>query len=157
MKILKKILLITIFTGIVSFILFFYFGIKDTTMGGWAPPDTSLKLNNHENNWVVTIEKKYQGTFDYIGLDNQFTEDSIIYIILNCHNKDIFEKNHIVDKEKFTKELCENFFSNSDFRRPQDYIYFSYTYIKEKNEKQTISLEFLYYKNLDSIVKKDEF
>ncbi len=152
----KKIKILFIIFSLISITYFIYYinNIINTTIG-WAPPDVSFKLSFKENNWVKKIEKKYDSTFDYIGLDNQFTEDSIIHIILNCHYNAIFEKNKIVDKEKFTKELCKDFFSNSDFKRPQNYISFLYTYIEE-NKKHTISSEYFYYKNLDSIIKTNE-
>jgi hypothetical protein len=86
-------------------------------------------------------------------LDNGYEEDSIIYITLNCHKRSILENNHVIDIETFTKELCKNFLSNSDNSRTQKYIKFSYYQLVEKNKKNTMLLDFFYFKNLDSIVK----
>ena len=152
MKISKKIIT-TLIVGFFSVVLFFYFAMSGSTWGGWSPPYTSLKLNKKEIKWLENFENKYQSTFDFIGLDKGYKEDSIIYIILNCHNKSILENNHVIDKEKFTKELCNKFFANSDKNRTQNYIKFSYHHLKEKNEKLPKSFDFLYFKNLDTLVK----
>jgi hypothetical protein len=144
---LFKIIITTLIVGFFSSLLFLYCTSSDTNWGGWTPPDASLKLNKKEIKWVKNFENKYQSTFDYIGLDNGYMEDSIIYITLNCHNRSIFENNKIIDKEIFTKELCKKFLSNSDNSRTQKYIKFSYHHLKEKNKKNPISLDFLYFKN----------
>jgi hypothetical protein len=77
----------------------------------------------------------------------------IIYMNLNCHYKSILENHQIKDKEKFTKDLCEKFLSNSGNKHTQNYIMFSYYDLKEKNEKYPINIDFLYNKNLGSIVR----
>ena len=150
---ISKIIITTLIVGFFSALLFFYFALSGSTWGGWSPPDTSLKLNKKEIKWFKNFENKYQSTFDFIGLDKGYTEDSIIYIILNCHNKSILENNQLIDKEKFTKELCKKFFTNSDKNRTQKYIKFSYHHLKEKNEKIPKSYDFFYFKNLDTLVK----
>jgi len=148
---ISKIIITTLIVGFFSVLLFFYFAMSDSISGGWSPPDTSLKLNKKEIKWLENFENKYQSTFDFIGLDKGYKEDSIIYIILNCHNKSILENKHVIDK--FTKELCNKFFANSDKNRTQKYIKFSYHHLKEKNEKNPKSFDFLYFKNLDTLVK----
>jgi hypothetical protein len=150
---LFKIKITLLIVGFFSVLLFFYFAFIDTTWGGWTLPDASLKLNKKEMKWVKNFENKYQSTFEYIGLDNGYMEDSIIYITLNCHSRSILENNKIIYKEIFTKELCKKFLSNSDKSRTQKYIKFSYHNLKEKNKKNPISLNFIYFKNLDRIVK----
>ena len=147
---LKISLLIVVFCSV---LLFFYFAFNDTTWGGWSPPDISLKLNKKETKWVENFEKKYKGTYDYIGLDKEFTEDSIIYLNFNCHNRSIFENNQVTDKETFTKEVCKKFLSNSKTTRTQKYVKFSYYNFREKNKKHRITLDFLYCKDLDRIEK----
>jgi hypothetical protein len=146
-------IIILIIVGFFSILIFFYAAFSGTTWGGWTPPDVSLKLNDNESKWVENIENKYEVIFDYIGLDNGYTEDSIIYITLNCNNKSTLDKNKITNKEKFVKELCKQFFHISENKRTQNYIKFSFDNLKVKNEFNPVNTDFLFYKKLDSIVK----
>jgi hypothetical protein len=152
MKIILK-----IFVGLISLfiivLLIVQFTFKDTVWGGWTPPDTSLKLNAGELKWVEKFQNDSGGTIDFIGLNDDFTEDSIIYIDLNCHHQAIFENMNIKDKFAFTKAQCKAYYFDTDNRRTQNYIQFSYLHLKEKNDKHAQTLSFLYDKTLDSIMK----
>ena len=143
MKPLKTIAIILIIVSLVT-LMFFFFAFKGTTWGGWTPPDASLQLNTKEKRWAENIEKEYKGTFDYIGLDDEYAEDSIIHITFNCLNKPIFEINQITDKEQFTKKLCKNFLYHCENKRSQNYIKFSYDNLKVSNEQYPDKLVFLY-------------
>lgn len=141
----------------ISVLIFFYNAFSGTTWGGWTPPDVSLKLSDNEKIWVENIENKYKVYFDYIGLDNGYTEDSIIYISLNCNNKSMFKNNQITDTVEFTKELCEQFYGISEYQWDQNYIMFSYYNLKNKNKYYPTKISFLFYKKSNSIVKIEWF
>lgn len=90
--------------------------------------------------------------FDYIGLDNGYTEDSIIYMNLYLTKKSKLEENISKDREIFTKEICKSFLNSSTKVRPQNYVKFTYYYIKFKDEKYH-DVSYLYSKYKDSLVK----
>jgi hypothetical protein len=54
---LFKIIIITVIVGLFSVLIFFYYAFRDTTWGGWTPPDVSLNLNNKEKNGLKILRK----------------------------------------------------------------------------------------------------
>lgn len=147
-----KIFGIIILTGIIVVFAFFYFAFSSTTWGGWTPPDASLELNSEENIWVQNFEKRNKCHFDYIGLDNGYTEDSIIYMNLYLTKKSNLEENISKDGEIFTKEVCQSFLNSSTKARTQNYVKLTYYTNKFKDEKYH-KVSYLYSKYKDSIVK----
>jgi hypothetical protein len=142
-----------ILSAIIIVYVFFINAFSGTTWGGWTPPDVSLQLNLNERNWVDDFEKKNDCKFNYIGLDNGYTEDSIIYMNLYCNNDSKLGKKIIKDGELLTKEFGRSFLSCSDKNRSQIYIQFSYDNVKIEGKKYPVNLKYLYYKNSDSVAK----
>ena len=144
---------ILILLGLLFAFIFIYNAFSGTTWGGWKPPDRSLELNSKEKIWVAQFEKKNDCTFNYIGLESGFMEDSIIYLYLYCKNKSKIGQKIHSDGEMFTQQLCKSFLSCSINKRPEKYITFSYHNLKIKDKRYPVEYQYLYYVNSDSIIK----
>lgn len=137
-----KIFKIVLLFAIIFVFTVLYIELGNTTWGGWKPPDASLVLNSKEHNWVTNTERKYNSKFNYIGLDDAFQEDSIIYMNINYTNSSYFATLDSLSIQSLTKQLCQSFLDCNN-KRIQKYIKFSHNY----------RLDYLYHKSSDSIVK----
>lgn len=151
--IMTKITGILILAGIVSIIVYYYSAFSGTTWGGWEPPDVSLDLNSKERELVRDFEKKNQCSFDYIGLDRDYTEDSIIHMNLYCKENSELGKNIYSVGEKITMNYCNSFLSSSNSKRPQKYIQITFYKILIEGEQYPVTFKYLYSKISDSLVK----
>lgn len=148
-----KIFGITILTGILIVLAFVYFGFSGTTWGGWTPQDASLELNSNEEKWVVDFEKTNDCDFKYIGLDDSYNEDTVIYMNLYCKNNSDIGQKIIKEGEIITREYCKSFLACTNNLRPQKYIQFSYKNIKIEDRRYPVTFRYLYTKVSDYIVK----
>lgn len=139
--------------GIMVIFLLYIFAFRDTTWGGWSPESASLTLDSKEQRWVDNFEKENICKITYIGLDDTFMEDSIIYVNLSCNTNSKLGQKIANEGIKVLKEHCKTFSSSSIKTRSQRYIQFSYQDIKLKENKQALNLKCLYYKDLDSVIK----
>ena len=90
----KKILIILIITLLLSVVIFY---INLASSFSYQPPSTELELSPKEINWKKRIEQKYDCKFEFIGLDNSFMEDSIIYMRIYCNENSTLNK--LLDEE----------------------------------------------------------
>ena len=133
-----KILLLIILVGLIYTIIYFYFAFKNTTWGGWKPPSTELQLNQRELTWKKQVRDNYDCEVDFIGLDNGYTEDSIIYINIIYRDNLKLQKILYDSIESFTSKLSNSFIVNT--KRKKKYLKFTYDHIHNFN--------------LDTVIKK---
>lgn len=135
------------------FFVFYFFAFREITWGGWSPDSVALKLDSKEQKWVDDFQKINDCKIDYIGLDNAFMEDSIIYLVLFCNKNSSLSQKILNQGDVLVKEQCKSFLLSSTTKRPQRYIEFSYQYVKTKEKKNFLNLKYLYDRDLDSVIK----
>jgi hypothetical protein len=147
---LSLIISIVFFVIIVSFI-FLYISFSNTTWGGWKPPSTELELSNQEINWKNKIEQKYDCKFEFIGLDDAFMEDSIIYMRIYCNENSNLNKLLDEDLNQISSQFSKSFLKISQDRPDQKYIQYTFENVFDiKND--TLKRHPLKVKSLFSII-----
>lgn len=123
-----KILFIILLIGTISILIFFHVALSGTTWGGWTPPSTEFELTKKELDWKNKIEKNYDCKIDFIGLDSDFQEDSIIYINVIYKDNSNLRKILNLDIENVTKKLSTSFINSNKKKRHQSQILIKYIY-----------------------------
>ena len=135
--------------GIVLFVLvaYYYYMFSKTSWGGWRPPSAALKLTHLEEKWLEKNNAYYNCEIEYIGLDDSYREDSVIYINIlysNTNNSLLFRKLNS-NIESITKSISESFLTSSLNKRKQKYIYI--TYEKQNFEKEILDNTISFYRS----------
>lgn len=127
MKNIKVILL----TGIVAAVILAAYILLSNmgAMYGWKPPSTELELNDRESSWRKAVEENYQCKIEFIGLDNGFREDSILYITLEYKDNSKLHGDLNEEIESITQKIAASFIASSKIKRKQSYIQIAYSYI----------------------------
>ena len=139
--------IVGIIAGLVLF-GFIYWMIQLGIAFGWKPESTELKLSEREINWKTTIEKKYECKFNFIGLDKNYMEDSVIYMDLTIYKSSQFQNQNIDSLARFATKLSKSFLYKSERRKKQSCIRVTFNDIRliqntDKPQKTT-SKYFLY-------------
>lgn len=141
MHICKKINLnirILKFTGfgililLITLIISWYIGISKTSWGGWTPPDASLKLNPKEQKWKEKIEKTFNCVITYIGLDDSYREDSIIYLTITYRENSILKTKLNTQIKDIGASIAKTFHQIK--KRKQQYFSICFTYKHNYNQ-----------------------
>lgn len=119
----KRILIILIISVLIAF---FYYCIMLGSAFSFRPPSTELELSNQEINWKNKIEQKYDCKFEFIGLDNAFMEDSIIYMTIFCNDNSNLIKLLDEDLNQITSQFSNSFLKISQDRPDQKYIQYTF-------------------------------
>lgn len=114
---------VIIFVGVV---IYFMIGMRNTTWGGWEPPDTDLILTKSEVKWKNWVQKKYDCSFEFIGLERAFMNDNVIYIDLKLKDSSSLQSTLCDSLEWITRKLSISFLSASENKRKQNQIEFSF-------------------------------
>jgi|GEM_PF-4239697 len=114
----------SIFVLILIFLI--YYSIQLGKAFGWKPPSTELELSESESNWKYQVEKKYNCSFEFIGLDSDFMEDSVIYMNIHCAKNSPLQHKLCDSIELITKKLAQSFVKNSTNRNAQTCIQFTF-------------------------------
>ncbi len=93
---------------------------------GWKPPSTELELSQSEIEWKDQIQHKYKCKIDFIGLDDSFMEDSVIYMNFDVGNESPLQMLLIDSLENLTKKLSISFLEKSGGRDDQKCIQFRF-------------------------------
>ena len=124
-----KIMSILFLIGIIVIVSFFYIGLSKTTWGGWTPPSTELELDAGELAWKNKVELSYDCKIDFIGLDDAFMEDSIIYTNIDYKENSVLKKDMNDSIEGITNKIASSFVKSSKTKREQSYISIRYSYV----------------------------
>lgn len=122
-----KIIIISIIILLFSVFLYFFISLSGTTWGGWVP-DASIELNQKESKWVENIQKQYSCKIDYIGLDNNFAEDTVLYIHILFDDNSRLNDLLITKMEPLTDFLSQSFLKKSTNRKKLRRIKFIYVH-----------------------------
>lgn len=94
----------------------------------WTPPSTELLLTQKETNWKKQVEKNYNCDISFIGLDDSFAEDSVIYMRINYGDHSILKKELNDEIENITTKISSSFVNSSKNKRKQSHILITYSY-----------------------------
>ena len=114
----------------------------------WKPESTELQLSERETNWKTLVEKKYDCKFNFIGLNQGFFEDTVVYIDLTVYKNSPFQNQNIDSLSIFATKLSKSFFYKSERRKKQSCIRVTFNDIRLKQisgkHQKTTSKYFLY-------------
>jgi hypothetical protein len=123
---------------------------------GWKPPSTELELSQSEIKWKHQVQDKYDCTIDFIGLDNSFMEDSVIYMNIEVEDESPLQTLLIDSLENFTRRLSHSFSQRSTGRDDQKCIQYRFDnlFFKDSTErlKYPISKTSMYHFNSRSTI-----
>lgn len=119
----KKILITIIITVLLSIVIFY---LNLASSFSYRPPSTELNLSPKEINWKNKIEQKYDCKFEFIGLDDAFMEDSIIYMRIHCNENSTLNKLLDEESDDISSQFSESFLKISQDRPDQKYIQYTF-------------------------------
>ncbi len=154
-----KYILITLGTvaGIVL-IGFVIWAVKLAGSFSWRPPSTALELSQSEIDWKKQVQKKYDCTISFIGLDDSFMEDSVIYMNIDVEPESPLQRSliHFESTEQVTQELAATFAKKSLGREDQKCIELRFRNLffsdSEKRLKYPVSKKSMYHFKTKSVL-----
>lgn len=110
---------------------------RQSTWGGWEPPNRELSLSKSELKWKKEFEEKHKCKITYIGLDDAFMEDTVIYMNVKCDTNSDLQLTLNDSFPLFTKNLATSFLGISKESRTQKCFQVSYgnIYFDESGRK----------------------
>ena len=127
-SILKNILItLSLVAGIVI-VGFIIWAVRLAEAFSWRPPSTELELSQSETEWKKQVQKKYDCTIYFIGLDDSFMEDSVIYMDFDVEPESPLQHSLInfESTERIIKDLSTSFLKKSKGREAQTCIQFKF-------------------------------
>lgn len=130
--------IVGIIAGLVL-LAFIYWMIQLGNAFGWKPESTVLKLSEKEIVWKTFVEKKYDCNFNFIGLNQNYMEDSVIYMDIIVYRNSPFQNQNIDSLSSFVSKLSKSFFNKSERRKKQSCVRVTFNNIcfKQSSNKAT--------------------
>lgn len=138
MKIKSLLLVIAVLSGVVLlvFIVWYILLIDAFT---WRPPSTELELTKEEIAWKSAVETSCNFKIDYIGSDDSFMEDSIIYANVKVSEESFIQKIPYDSLAGIAEMLSISFHQNSSSRKEKTCIQFRFHHLHNTNVNESVS------------------
>jgi hypothetical protein len=149
--------IVGILAGLVL-LAFIYWMIQLGNAFGWKPESTELKLSEKEIVWKSLVEKKYDCNFNFIGLNQNYMEDSVIYMDIIVYRNSPFQNQIIDSLSSFATKLSKSFFYKSERRKNQSCIRITFNniFLKQSSNKVTKASSKIFLYNFKTL-KTTEF
>lgn len=125
----------------------------------WKPPSTEFELTKKESIWKSNAELKYDFSIDFIGSDDSFMEDSVVYVNAKVSEESALQTISVDSFELIAKELSRSFQEKSTGRKEKTCIQFRFHHLLNPNisGKSEYSMDkvWLYHFKQNTIVEVD--